>query len=92
MTGTLTSMATDATPDPTAFLERLSTRDADAAQFARRLIDQGWTVSSLVGPVQMDVWELILERDDERVRFGIERGLSDGVGTLDSKGVYRPMS
>ena len=31
------------------------------------------------GPEQMDAWQLSLRRDSVAVRFGIERGISDGV-------------
>jgi len=75
--------ATGGTPDLTnleRFLDHLEPRDADAAAFARRLVHaDGWRVRSFVGPVQMDVWELVVERDGWWVRFGVERGYSDGI-------------
>ena len=75
-------MAERSDPDPTVlpkFLAHLEPRDARAAGLARRLLDSGWDVESLSGPVQMDVWELTVRRDAVAVRFGVERGMSDGV-------------
>ena len=71
-----TDLALDALPE---FLAHLEARDADAAAFARHLLDAGAVVRSLWGPVQMDVRELTLQRGDMIVRFGVERGFSDGV-------------
>ncbi|TFW00188.1 hypothetical protein [Orlajensenia leifsoniae] len=73
---------TDADPDLTnlpRFLEHLEQRDAVAAWFARRLVDAGGTVRVFWGPQQMDVWELRVQRGQMIVRFGVERGYSDGV-------------
>lgn len=62
------------------FLRHLEVRDPDAATFAAELsATPGWTVVSMVGPVQMDVWELLVEGRGWTVRFGVERGYSDGV-------------
>ncbi|MCR2791660.1 hypothetical protein NQ156_01120 [Microbacterium sp. zg.Y625] len=72
----------DANPDLDAlagFLEHLDPRDAAAAAFARHLLDAGAVVRSLWGPVQMDVRGLSVQRGDMIVRFGVERGFSDGV-------------
>ena len=63
----------------TRFLDHLAERDAKAAAFARQLLDAGAVVRSIWGPVQMDVWDLQLLRGGMIVRFGIERGFSDGV-------------
>ncbi|QIX27067.1 hypothetical protein ncot_11015 [Nocardioides sp. JQ2195] len=60
-------------------LSHLEPRDREAARFARLLLASGWEVITCWGPVQMDVWALELARGDIRVRFGIERGVSDGV-------------
>ncbi|SEC23242.1 hypothetical protein [Microbacterium hydrocarbonoxydans] len=65
------------------FLTRLSARDAAAAWLARELMQAGWSVHDFFGPVQMDVWQLVLRRGSCRVRFGIERGYSDGVAVAD---------
>ncbi len=62
------------------FLTRLMVGDSDSHDVARLLLDDGWEVASFWGPVQMDVWLLILRRAKLCVRFGIERGYSDGVG------------
>ena len=73
---------TDADPDLTnlpRFLEHLEQRDAPAAQFARQLIDTGGVVREFWGPEQMDAWELRVQRGQMIVRFGVERGYSDGV-------------
>jgi hypothetical protein len=79
------------TPDLAEFLDRLAPRDESAARLVRDLIESGWSVLELTGPVQMDVWQLLLERGVRRVRFGIERGRSDGVLVSDDKGAYRPI-
>ncbi|MFB8189155.1 hypothetical protein ACFC14_07495 [Microbacterium sp. NPDC055988] len=79
------------TPDLAGFLDRLAPRDEAAAWLARRLLESGWSVCELTGPVQMDVWQLLLERGKHRVRFGIERGRSDGVLVRDDAGAYRPI-
>ena len=65
------------------FLTRLSARDAAAAWLARELLQAGWSVHGFFGPVQMDVWQLVLRRGSCGVRFGIERGYSDGVAVAD---------
>ncbi|MEL4317446.1 hypothetical protein WJX64_00360 [Leifsonia sp. YIM 134122] len=90
---------TDADPDLAnlpRFLEHLEQRDAVAARFARQLIDAGGTVRVFWGPQQMDAWELRVQRDQMIVRFGVERGYSDGVmiargGTHASWNDLRPM-
>ncbi|MGW9159050.1 hypothetical protein [Microbacterium sp. NPDC055665] len=79
------------TPDLAGFLDRLAPRDEAAAWLARRLLESGWSVCELSGPVQMDVWQLLLERGTHRVRFGIERGRSDGVLVRLGTGAYRPI-
>lgn len=79
------------TPDLAEFLDRLAPRDESAARLVRDLIESGWSVLELTGPVQMDVWQLLLERGVRRVRFGIERGRTDGVLVSDDKGAYRPI-
>ncbi len=61
------------------FLEHLEQRDAEAARFARQLIDAGGAIRVFWGPQQMDVWELRVQRGQMIVRFGVERGYSDGV-------------
>lgn len=61
------------------FLVHLHERDAAAAAFARTLLAEGATVRDFWGPEQMDVWELRVQRGDVIVRFGVERGFSDGV-------------
>ena len=61
------------------FLEHLEQRDAEAARFARQLIDAGGAIRVFWGPQQMDVWELRVQRRQMIVRFGVERGYSDGV-------------
>lgn len=87
--GTLTSMSGAGTAD---FFDRLSLRDPPAAWLARELLDAGWSVRSLTGPEQMDVWELLLDRGTCSVRFGLERGSSDGVHVADRAGSYRPIT
>ena len=89
----------NAQPDVDAlsrFLAHLAERDAEAAAFARQLLDAGAVVRSIWGPVQMDVWDLQLLRGDMVVRFGIERGFSDGVlvGRADAgaRPALRPIS
>lgn len=75
-------MSERSAPDLTVlprFLAHLAPRDARAAHLARRLLDSGWQVQSVWGPEQMDAWQLSLRRDSVAVRFGIERGMSDGV-------------
>lgn len=80
------------------FLTRLSARDAAAAWLARELMQAGWSVHDFFGPVQMDVWQLVLRRGSCRVRFGIERGYSDGVAVADGVAggdgavAYRPIT
>jgi hypothetical protein len=78
-------------PDTADFLARLSSRDPSAAWLAREMLDAGWSVRSLTGPVQMDVWELLLDRGTYSVRFGMERGFSDGVHVAYHAGAYRPI-
>lgn len=71
-----TRESTDLTP----FLRHLEARDRDAAAFAAELsATPGWSVVSMIGPVQMDVWELLVEGGGWTVRFGVERGYSDGI-------------
>jgi hypothetical protein len=90
---------TDADPDLTnlpRFLEHLEQRDAAAAQFGRQLIDAGGIIRVFWGPEQMDVWELLVQRGRMIVRFGVERGYSDGVliaraGTPASWNNLRPI-
>ena len=80
------------------FLTRLSARDAAAAWLARELMEAGWSVHDFFGPVQMDVWQLVLRRGSCSVRFGIERGYSDGVAVAEGVAVsdravaYRPIT
>jgi len=78
-------------PEVSDFLGRLSSRDHAAAWLARELLAAGWSIRSLTGPVQMDVWELLLRRGTRTVRFGIERGRSDGVHFVDGAETYRPV-
>lgn len=73
------------------FLAHLEPRDREATDFARQLLDDGWEIVTCWGPVQMDVWGLELARGVVRLRFGIERGLSDGILLLGDDG-YRPLS
>ncbi len=73
------------------FLARLSSRDPSAASLGQHLLEAGWTVQSISGPQQMDVWELLLRRGTLSVRLGIERGYSDGVLVADLPGAYRPL-
>lgn len=54
-------------------------RDAASAGFAKKLIDDGGEITGFSGPEQMDVWELIVRRGGRLVRFGVERGYSDGA-------------
>ncbi|SDH64872.1 hypothetical protein SAMN04515691_0553 [Leifsonia sp. 98AMF] len=61
------------------FLDHLQARDTDAALLARQLLDAGAAVIVFWGPQQMDVWELRVQVGDTMVRFGVERGYSDGV-------------
>lgn len=61
------------------FLDHLEERDAGSARFARQLIDAGGVVRVLWGPLQMDVWEVRVQRGEMIARFGVERGFSDGV-------------
>ncbi|MDQ0727338.1 hypothetical protein [Microbacterium sp. W4I20] len=79
-------------PETTDFLDRLSSRDPASARLARELLDAGWAVRDLFGPEQMDVWQLLLHRGTCTVRFGMERGYSDGVHVADSTGAYRPLA
>lgn len=67
------------------FVAHLGDRDAGLAGFVRHLLDAGWEVSVFWGPLQMDVWSLVLRREKRLLRFGIERGLVDGLalGTAD---------
>lgn len=67
-------------PDLNPFLRHLEARDPEAAAFARELsVTPGWRVTDFVGPIQMDVWQLVFERHGWTVRFGVERGVSDGM-------------
>jgi hypothetical protein len=61
------------------FLAHLEPRDAEAAALARALLDAGHPVVEFWGPEQMDVWRLKIRSGEAVVRFGIERGFSDGV-------------
>ncbi|GAA1916225.1 hypothetical protein GCM10009775_05870 [Microbacterium aoyamense] len=61
------------------FLAHLEARDASSAHFARLLLDSGCVPVGFWGPVQMDVWELRIRRGAAIVRFGVERGYSDGL-------------
>lgn len=73
---------TDADPDLAnlpRFLEHLEQRDAVASRFARQLVGAGGVVRVFWGPQQMDVWELRVQQGQMIVRFGVERGYSDGV-------------
>jgi hypothetical protein len=79
-------------PEITSFLARLSARDEAAAWLAGELLDAGWSLRSLDGPMQMDVWQLLLDRGTRTVRFGMERGYSDGVHVADHAGAYRPIA
>lgn len=88
MSDSLTGMSSS---DVDGFLARLSSRDGSAAWLARRLLESGWAVRELSGPQQMDVWQLLLARGTTCVRFGIERGRSDGVLVAIGSGAYRPV-
>ena len=61
------------------FFDHLAPRDSEAAQLARHLLAAGWGVRVFWGPEQMDVWQLTVQRGEWFVRFGVERGRSDGV-------------
>ncbi|MFJ4160668.1 hypothetical protein [Microbacterium testaceum] len=61
------------------FLAHLEPRDDEAAALARALLDAGHPVVEFWGPEQMDVWRLKIRSGEAVVRFGIERGFSDGV-------------
>ncbi|MGW8482429.1 hypothetical protein ACWGJP_04780 [Microbacterium sp. NPDC055903] len=74
------------------FLARLSSADQDSAWTARELLATGWVVRDVLGPVQMDVWQLLLRGGECDVRFGMERGYSDGVHVADEAGEYRPVT
>jgi len=77
------------------FLAHLGERDRALADFVRRLLDADWSVAECWGPEQMDVWSLTLHRDTYAVRFGIERGIVDGVlvGPADDRSVaFRPLA
>lgn len=78
--------------DADGFLARLSPRDGSAAWLARRLLESGWAIRELSGPQQMDVWQLLLARGTTCVRFGIERGRSDGVLVAVGSGAFRPVA
>lgn len=54
-------------------------RDAASAGLAKKLLDDGGEITAFSGPEQMDVWELIVRRGGRLVRFGVERGYSDGA-------------
>ncbi len=56
------------------------------------MLEAGWSVRRLDGPMQMDVWQLLLDRGACSVRFGMERGRSDGVHVADRAGAYRPLA
>jgi hypothetical protein len=73
------------------FLDHLAPRDAEAAEFARLILDDGWAVRSFWGPEQMDVWELDLGRGDWFVQFRIERGFSDGIRVARADGDRPPL-
>jgi hypothetical protein len=68
------------------FLDHLASRDEQATEFARLLLDDEWAVSSFWGPEQMDVWELVLRRGGWFVQFRIERGFSEGVRVARADG------
>jgi hypothetical protein len=59
-----------------AFLAHL---DGPQSTIARGMIDAGAKILVFWGPEQMDVWRLELGQGEVTVRFGIERGFSDGV-------------
>jgi hypothetical protein len=86
---TLTSVSSPGIAD---FLARLSARDQAAAWLAGELLEAGWSVRRLDGPLQMDVWQLLLDRGACSVRFGMERGRSDGVHVADRADGFRPLA
>jgi hypothetical protein len=59
------------------FLEHLAERDPNGAQFARALLDDGGVVRVFWGPLQMDVWQLEIQRGDWLVMFRVERGFAE---------------
>lgn len=63
------------------FLDHLghSGRDAEAAAFARLLLDEGCRVEVFWGPLQMDVWQLTVSRGRRWVTFRVERGFAEAV-------------
>lgn len=63
------------------FLDHLGRpeRDADAAAFARLLLDEGCQVEVFWGPLQMDVWQLTVSRGRRWATFRVERGFAEAV-------------
>ncbi|WP_152641780.1 hypothetical protein [Microbacterium hydrocarbonoxydans] len=63
------------------FLDHLGQpeRDADAAAFARLLLDEGCQVEVFWGPLQMDVWQLTVSRGRRWATFRVERGFAEAV-------------
>ena len=77
------------------FLAHLGERDAGLSKFVRELLDAEWEVIEFWGPEQMDVWSLSLRSGRRVLRFGIERGIVDGVllGSVDGQTAgFRPLS
>lgn len=66
-------------PETAPVLDRVRQVDSAAAELAEHLLRSGWQVVTCWGPEQMDVWMLTLARGAWRVRFGVERGYSNGV-------------
>lgn len=91
-TGRRATLTSVSSPEIADFLARLSARDQAAAWLAGELLEAGWSLRRLDGPLQMDVWQLLLDRGTCSVRFGIERGRSDGVHVADRAGAFRPLA
>ncbi|MFS0853483.1 hypothetical protein [Microbacterium sp. 179-I 3D4 NHS] len=58
-------------------IEYLGEQRPDAARFARLLLDDGGTVITSWGPVQMAVWHLEVRRGEWIVEFHSERGFTE---------------
>lgn len=63
--------------DSTRVLDYFDETQPDAAGFARALIARGGTITELWGPLQMSVWNLVIERGAWRVTLHSERGFGD---------------